>query len=406
MRERPSLNEAWLWLTLLFAVAGYVFALPGLLTLAGLLVVVYGLAWYWSHNSLRQLTYERRLQYRRAFPGELVQSQVRVENRKWLPILWLRISDRWPNAVGPEDLQVLQPSHRQDMGFYNLVLAMRGFARTLRSNPLMFRTRGIHTIGPARGVSGDPFGLFVSEEDELGAPERVIVFPDVEPLPDIGLRPDDPFGERATPRPLFEDISRPMGIRDYRPEDGFRRIHWPATARVGELQTKIYQSVRGLDLIVCLNASTFPHHWEGTDPEMLETLISTAASMVVEAFEQGYRVGLLSNGSIAHSGQAFRIQPSRNRNHLANLLEALAGLTPLVTAPFERYLMDQAPRMEYGSVLVVVTAVMPTPLKEALQRLRARNRKTIVIYVGKDEPLALDGIDIHSAAPPKTEDPG
>lgn len=403
MRERPSLNEAWLWLTLVFILIGYVFSLQAFLTLAGLLVVVYGLAWYWSRRSLSQVTYERKLQYRRAFPGELVQSQVRVENRKWLPILWMRISDRWPSAVGPVDLNDLQPSHRQDFGFYNLVLAMRGYARTVRSNPLTFRLRGIHTIGPARGVSGDPFGLFVQEERELGAADRVIVFPDIVPLPDFGLRPDDPFGERATPRPLFEDISRPMGIRDYRPEDGFRRIHWPATARVGELQTKIYQPVRGLDLIVCLNASTFPHHWEGTDPEMLEALIRTAASLVVESFELGYRVGLLSNGSIAHSGQAFRIQPSRNRNHLANVLEALAGLTPLVTAPFERYLIDQAPRMEYGSVLAVVTAVIPLPLQEVLLRLHARNRKTIVIYVGQDDPARLEGIRIRTVPTPGAE---
>lgn len=394
MRQRQNLNEAWAWLTIFFIALGYAFQLDGMLGLAGLLGVVFGLAWVWNRRSLRGVTYQRKLQYRRAFPGEQVESEVRVSNRKWLPLVWLRISDRWPKAVGPLDPDVLMSSHRPDVGFYNMVLSMRGFARTIRSNPLIFRQRGIYSIGPAEALSGDPFGLFLSEDETLADEERVTVFPSVRPIGDLGLRPDDPFGEHATERPLFEDISRPMGVRDYRPEDGFRRIHWPATARMGELQTKLFQPIRGLDLIVCLNASTFEHHWEGTDPEMLEALISMTASIVLDAFESGYRVGLLSNGSIAHSGQAFRIPPARSRNHLPHLLESLAGLTPLVTAPFERYLLDQAPRLEYGSILVLVTVVTPPVLQEALMRLHSRNRKTMLISLAPEPPPAVPNISV------------
>lgn len=394
MRRRQNLSEAWGWITVLFLIVGYAFRLQGLLGLSGLLAVVFGLAWFWSRRSLEGVSYQRRLQYRRAFPDETVGSEVRVSNRKWLPLVWLRISDRWPTAVGPEDNEVLLASHRPDLGFYNMVLSMRGYAQTIRAHPLLFRKRGIYSIGPASAASGDPFGLFLNENEELAPVERVTVFPSMRRLGDLGLKPDDPFGEHASARPLFEDISLPMGVRDYRPEDGFRRIHWPATARIGELQTKLFQPIRGLDLIVCLNASTFEHHWEGTDPVLLEALISTAASIVYEAFESGYRVGLLSNGSIAHSGQAFRIAPARSRNHLPHLLESLAGLTPLVTAPFERYLLDQAPRLEYGSILVLVSVVTPAVLLEALLRLHSRNRKTMLISLAKEPPPDLANVEV------------
>jgi uncharacterized protein (DUF58 family) len=223
------------------------------------------------------------------------------------------------------------------------------------------------------------------------------VFPRARPLSELGFKPDDPFGDRSSRRHLFEDVSRPMGVRDYQAEDGFRRIHWPATAKLGKLQTRLFQPIRGLDLVVCLNASTFERHWEGTEPEMLEALISTTASIIMEAFDEGYRVGLLSNGSIAHSGRAFRIAPGRSRGHLPLLLESLAGLTPVVTAPFERYLLDQAPHLSFGSILVVITAVTPPPLLEALLRLKARNRRTSLISLATTAPPYLEGIEAYHA---------
>lgn len=374
---------------------GYVFGLPGLLVLAGLLGVVLAVAWYWNRESLKGVEYQRWFRYRRAFPGEEVEAHVKVLNEKPLPLVWLRTSDRWPQPVAPTDERVLAPSHRPELGFLHLILAMRGYSSTIRRNPLTFRSRGIYQLGPVTATTGDPFGLFLSEDEDLARDDRLTVFPRVRSVTDYGLNPDDPFGEKPAQRRLFEDISRPMGVREYRPEDGFRRIHWPATAKEGRLQTRVFQPVRGLDMVVCLNASTFSHHWEGTDPDMLEALIETAASVVMRAFEDGFRVGLLSNGSIAHSGRAFRIPPGRSKGHLPHLLESLAGVTPMVTAPFERYLMAQAPGLEYGSILVVISAVTPPELLEALVRLRSRNRRTALISLADEPPPFIDGVDTH-----------
>lgn len=393
MRERRPFHEAWLWITFLILAIGYIFNRPALLVLGGLLGVVLAVAWYWNRVSLRGVEYQRWYRYRRAFPGEEVDGHVRVRNEKALPLVWLRISDRWPQAVGPSDESVLAPSHRPDLGYLHLILAMRGYSSTLRQNPLRFRARGIYKLGPVSATTGDPFGLFLSEDDDFGPDGRLVVFPTVHPVSTFGLDPDDPFGEKAAERRLFEDISRPMGVREYRPEDGFRRIHWPATAKTGQLQTRVFQPVKGLDLVVCLNASTFAHHWEGTDPDMLEALIETAASITMEAFERGFRVGLLCNGSIAHSGQAFRIPPGRSKGHLPHLLESLAGVTPMVTAPFERYLLSQAPRLEYGSILVVITAVTPPELLEAMIRLRSHNRRTALISLAAEPPPYVDGVE-------------
>jgi uncharacterized protein (DUF58 family) len=394
MKNGAELHEAWIWLSILLLGIGYLFHLPGLVGLAGLMATVFATAWLWNRYALRGVRYTRRLFYRRGFPDEEIEVDIVVENHKRLPLVWLRIQDPWPKGVGPVDESQLLGSHREDLGIYQLLLSLRGFSRSRRAFKVGFRQRGVYQIGPATAVTGDPFGLFGTEDAELAPEETVVVFPRLRRTSAPAWRADDPYGDRRSPRPLFQDPNRSMGVRDYRPEDGFRRIHWPATARVGRLQTRVFEPIRGLDLVVCLNASTYEHYWEGTNPEVLEAMIEIAASLVVDAFDNGYRVGVISNGSLAHAGQALRIAPGRSKQHLPHVLEAFAALTPLVTSPFERYLLQQASRLDYGSAMMVVTAVAPPPLMESLMRLKAKARRTVLVFLGTDPPADVPGIEI------------
>jgi uncharacterized protein (DUF58 family) len=315
-----------------------------------------------------------------------------IENRKALPIAWLRTSDRWAPEVGPTDETVLSTDPETDEPALNLVLVLRGLERIRRKHGLLFRRRGVFTVGPAVALSGDPFGLLQSE-GVVQPGRQVVVFPELVRAHELGLPPDDPFGERRSLRRLFEDTTQTVGVRDYLPGDSLRRIHWPATARANQLKTRVYQPVSGLDLIVCLNAATYPRHWEGTNPPLLEALVRAAASLVKEAYDLGYRVGLISNGSIAHADRPFRIPPGRSSAHLPFLLEALAGLAPLITVPFERFLLMEAPRLEYGAGIVAVSAVTSDALYESLLRLRSRCRRVALLSLARDPPRAVPGIE-------------
>jgi uncharacterized protein (DUF58 family) len=386
-------SESWGRFALLLLVAGYLLMRSGFLAVAGLMLTIQVIALLWNRTALRGFHYRRRFHYRRAFPGEKVPVEIRVENRKRLPLAWLRTTDHWPTSIAPEDERLLQPSHLPGEGLMVLLLVMRGFERMRRKIDVIYRRRGVFTVGPASAQSGDPFGLYRSEALAQGE-ERIVVFPEVWALDDVGIRPDDPFGERRSPRRLFEDPTQVEGIRDYQPGDNLRRVHWQATARVGRLQSKVHQPVAGLDLVVCLNAATFERHWEGTDPELLEAMVSMAASLASEGYQRGYRVGLISNGSISHSDRPFSLPPGRSREQLPRILEALAGLVPIVTVPFERYLLSQAPRLEYGSTLLVVTAVVPSPLVEVLLRLKARCRRASLVSLASTAPPAIPGVEV------------
>jgi hypothetical protein len=116
--------------------------------------------------------------------------------------------------------------------------------------------------------------------------------------------------------------------------------------------------------------------------------------VIYHTFNLGYRVGLISNGGIAYAGRAFRVPPGRSPKQLPILLEALAGVSPVVISPFSRFLMAQAPNLEYGSTLIVVTGVMTEALIESLLRLKARARRIITISMTEHRPAYIQGVEV------------
>jgi len=351
------------------------------------------LARWWQRHSLDHVTYRRRFFYRRGFPGERLSMQLEVENRKFLPISWLRVVDPIPIAVGPEDESLLRPTHSVETGELLSLFSLRWYERDRRVYSLLLRKRGIYRLGPASLESGDLFGLF-EEIDESGPSDYLTVFPYPLPFPALRLPAEDPFGDRRTRRRLYEDPNQPMGVRDYYPEDDFRRIHWPATAHTGELQVKVYQPVSSRVMVVCLNVSTLQHFWEGHIPELLENLVRASAAIVQQGLQDGYRVGLISNGCLAHADQPFRIPPGRSPGQLAHLLTVLAGVTPFVTGSFDRFLMAEVPRLPYGSTLVILTGLMNPALAEAVLRIKERGRRITLISFARQTPPNIPGVNV------------
>lgn len=378
-------------LFMVLVILGVIMRVPLLVTFVLMLWLILSLANWWQKRSLEGVYYRRRPFYRRGFPDERVPLEVEIENRKVLPLTWLRVQDPWPKAIGPEAEELLAPTHLPDQGLLTNVFSLRWYERARRNYTLQFRKRGIYAVGPVKLESGDLFGLF--ERSEKREPvELLTVFPDLIPFQYLHLPADDPFGDRRSKRRLYEDQNQPIGVRDYLPEDSFKRVHWPATAHTGELQVKVYQPTSANIMVVCLNISTFARHWEGTNPALLEHVIRVAATMVTKGIEDGYRVGLIANGCLAHADQPFRIPPGRSPKQLASLLEALAGVTPVVTAPFANFLIKELPRVSYGATLLIVTGVTNPELFEALVQIKYHGRQISLLSFAEKPPQEIPGI--------------
>jgi len=384
---------SWLPLLIFLFVAGATLRAPWMIYFAVAVTVVMGAAHLWARHALDRVLYHRRFHYRRGFPGETTLVTIEVENRKILPLSWLRADDPWPLAAAPEDEELLAPSHLQGQGQLVNAYNLRWFDRARRSLTIRFAERGVFPVGPTRLESGDLFGVYETRQ-ELPNTAYLTVFPRLLPLESLRLTADDPFGDRPARRPLFDDPNRPMGVRPYHPEDGFRRIHWPATARTGQLQTRVYQPVTTRALAVCLNVATELRPWLGYSPPLLEFMVSASATLCYQGIQAGYAVGLYANGCLAHADQPFRIPPGRTQQHLAHLLQALAGVTPFVTQSFENFLLRSLAEMPFGATLVLVTALMGQPLEDTLLRLRQYRRNIILYKAGGDAPTPLPGIRV------------
>lgn len=384
-------EQRWLPFLLVCFVIGVLARSPVLITFAVTLMVAVGFARWWRQHSLDGVTYKRRWRYRRLFPGEKTTVRIDVENNKVIPLPWLRIEDLWADQVAPEGTLSLAPSHIQGSGFLVNIFSLRWFERVHRTYELVFRKRGVYSVGPVSMESGDLFGLYEKRAD-LEQVEYLTVFPEIIPPRDLDLEAEDPFGDQRSRRRLFEDPNRPVGIRDYRPEDDFRRVHWPATAHTGSLQVKVYQPVSSQVMTVCLNVSTLAHSWEGYLPGLLEHLIRVAATITQEGMRKGYAVGLLSNGCLAHADQPFRVQPGRSPGQLARLFEMLAGVTPLTTTPFERYLLRSSPSIPYGATLVIITAFFSDELARTLVRLKRYRLHMTVYSLAETPPPVIPGV--------------
>ena len=241
--------------------------------------------------------------------------------------------------------------------------------------------------------SGDPFGFYTTREGREKV-EEVTVFPELLPLARLGMQTNDPFGDQASRRRLFSDPNLPVGVRSYRPEDDFRRIHWNATARTGELQVKIYQPVSARVMMVALNILTTDRPWLGFRQDLMERLISTAASVCYQGMQDGYAVGLVSNGCLTHADHPFILPPSRSPNQLAALLSALAAVTPFTHTSFEEYLLKVMPKVPYGASLVLICGIHSEHLLDTVQRLNKYRPKITLISMAETPPAAMPNLQV------------
>jgi uncharacterized protein (DUF58 family) len=147
-----------------------------------------------------------------------------------------------------------------------------------------------HALGDRPQVQ-DPFGL-ANRSAVLEGTADLVVLPAVHPLsssrhPSAGVGSE---GEQAHLIALHgeDDVT----IREYRDGDDLRRIHWPATARTGDLMVR--QEDRPAQRRAALVLDPRPGAHGGSGPSSsFEWAVTAAASVAVHLLESGYAVHLV-----------------------------------------------------------------------------------------------------------------
>jgi uncharacterized protein (DUF58 family) len=385
-RENSIFSDAWVPLALVFLAAGVIADRhPAPLALGFVLLIIVGVSTVWKNFSLLGVTYERHFDRSRVFPGEPIAITIIVGNHKPLPLTWLQFRDELPVSTETDNPISQAASEITGRYIWQNSFSLHGREKTQRQAILRFTRRGFYRLGPVTYESGDIFTLFTIAREHRYI-DTLIVYPQIWPLDELGLPTKEPFGDVKVLRNLFTDPIKTRGIRDYQPQDRFRDVHWKATARSGNLQTKIYDPSTGMTLAVFLNVATFAKHWMGFDPELLERAISVAGSIANYGFQQKWSVGFYANGSVPNSDQPIRVHPSRSPEQLNHVLEALAAVTEFATGSIERLMVRESPGLPWAATIVLVTAIITDEMMVSLVRLKEAGRRVVLISLAEELP--------------------
>ena len=395
-------GEAWLWLIGGLLFVSLLLREGQLFVVAVILLLVSSVSQLWERYCLHGLRYRRVLGQTRAFFGEEVPLTIEIVNEKPLPLAWLEVEDTVPGLGMTLQPAHVGPSHIPGRRLLSMLLSVRWYERVRRHYRVTCAARGIHAFGPAVLRTGDIFGLSTREMD-IPREDYLLVYPRIVPLERLGLPASHPFGEVPLQRQwLFEDPMRTVGVREFRPGDNPRRLHWKATARAPDqaLQVKLFEPTTTHRLHVLLNVGTSDLNWswQGYDPDALEAAITIAASVASWAAERSLLIGLSANAKLFHSTDAVRIRPSRDPRQLMHIFEALARLVPMPSMAPETLVELEGRELAFGTTVVMVTAVANQALLLQLRRLRRGGHQPILLLISAaEQPLApLDGLPAYA----------
>ena len=313
--------------------------------------------------------------------GEPLIATVTITNRKPLPLPWLDL-----RLVLPDGIETPEPTPGLARGWVNAGFAPRGHERLVLRFPLVATQRGAYAVGPIRLRGGDWLGFTVTERTDNVA-TQVVAYPAPLAVRDRQLPSLRPLAELAVRRGLLPDPLRFRGVREHRSGDPRKEIHWKASARLRELQTKLYEPATSLDAVFLVNVASYEQYWIQADPEAVELVISASADMVRIAANAGRQVGLVTNGLDNLTHERPRSALGRGPHSLTRSLEILARLGPYAVNSPEAVFLGERGRLPWGATLVVATPKVTTGLASAMLALRRAHHRVLCVSIAPAEDV-------------------
>lgn len=333
--------------------------------LAYLILFVVGAMWLLARQTLDGLSVTRHVGQAYAHLGDAIELRYELSNRHRFGKLWLEVFEEsnWPE---PLPGRVLSIGGRRDRKWKVIVKALR---------------RGRFHLGPIVMRSGDPFGLFTTEE-RVDAPALLLVYPKVTQLPHWQLPGTLLEGGVLTGQRSLQATSMVMGIREYRPGDAFNRIHWRSSARLRALHVKEFELDKTADLWIYLDLDLHWHRGEG-ETATIERAVTVVASVVAKALREHRSVGIVTNGA-----QAQILHPDRGSKQFGKVMQYLAEIQASAGVPIAESLIESTPRIRRGSSCLIVTPSLDPQWVRPAGTLRESQVGTQAVIVGS--PLPID----------------
>lgn len=242
---------------------------------------------YYHYHIIKNLKINHYLVSDHLFYQEEIKTVIEIENGGFLPILWLKFEEYLPGeltTLEEQHLSYFKPGEKKQWTF-----------------SLKAKKRGLYKIGPLKWEMGDFLGYQLSGGmlNEL----EVYIYPKILNLEELGLASRIPFGNSKWPQPIYKDPYRTAGIREYQPADRLNQIHWKASAKTGELQSRKNESTVSIDTALVLNMSQEDYGLKFLERKT-ELAVTAAASIAYYLNRAGHSYKFLSNALIKGENRA------------------------------------------------------------------------------------------------------
>lgn len=219
--------------------------------------------------------------------------------------------------------------------------------------------RGAHQLGPLGTRVRDIFGLSLRLAD-VGQSAELLVVPRPVPLHasppgSTGLGEDT--GSAAI---LALHGDNEQGIREYRQGDDLRRIHWPASARTGDLMVRQEDRPIRRQALVLLDTRESAHSGMGVS-STIEWAVVMAASVCAHLQNVGYSVQALT----AAGGGEVTVSED-----LPSTLVALAKARPTPAESLEELLHAARGLSRRGGLVIFIGGALAEGAARSLAGLR------------------------------------
>ena len=199
-----------------------------------------------------------------------------------------------------------------------------------------------------------------------------IVFPNIYDVKENFLPSKLKQGDLALNSSLFDDPFFPVGTREYEPGDQFHHIHWKASAKTQQLQTKVFTRVANVSVLFVVNIAG-KYSVLSDFEDILELLASYIDACYKEDIPFSFAINIRASGKTPFvnlpigSGDTHRIQAME-------ILSILSIANSII--PFDKLLTY----IDIHEELPVATYVITHQAEKYIPLIKGWEQRTNVLY--------------------------
>jgi uncharacterized protein (DUF58 family) len=321
----------------------------------------------WARSLARGLSLIREMRFGWAHVGDRLEERFTLLHTGYLPALWIEVED---HTTMPD---------------YNVsrVTGINSQSENRWVTQGVCTRRGVFVLGPTTLHTGDPFGLYKVTLHQPNS-AALTVTPPIVPLPTIEVAPGGQVGEGRSRPNAFERTVSATGVRGYVPGDSLSRIHWPTSARKGDLHIRLFDSTPAGNWWIFLDLDEQTQVGQDEDSTTEHSIILTA-SLADQGLRQGRAVGLVTHGQ-----ELVWLPPQVGDGQRHKMLRELAVIQPGSRSLAELLTRSQTILQQITSLVIITAASDQRPWVEALLPFLKRGSVATVLLL---DPIAFGGMD-------------